>query len=367
MQKIREGKVDILVPKTQKIVSKDMPVFYNPEGELSRDISVSAFQVFQNSFDGKMNICDALSGTGLKGLRYAKEVKGIGKATLNDRNPSAVKMIKKNIKENKLSRKCIASSEDASLLMRKNVFAGIDLDPFGSPSTFMDSAARSIYHHGFIAVTATDQSALAGTYPESCFRKYGIKTAKTVFYNELGVRILTSFIIQSMARYDRAFVPVLSFADQHYYRVFGRIEHAGKISELLKQFKYVSYCACGNWEAVSKEKCSCGREFKIIGPVYLGPISEKSFCKEVLDDLCKRDFRMKKEELKLLRLLVEEAEMPAFYYDLHKIAKLLKAQPPKMENVIESIKSNGFKVSRTHFSPTAIKTDANYRIITSFF
>jgi tRNA G26 N,N-dimethylase Trm1 len=49
MQRVMEGKVEVLVPKTQKIVSKGMPVFYNPEGELSRDISVCAFQVFQNS------------------------------------------------------------------------------------------------------------------------------------------------------------------------------------------------------------------------------------------------------------------------------------------------------------------------------
>jgi len=344
-----------------------MPVFYNPEGELSRDISVCAFQVFQNSFEGKMDVCDALSGTGMKGLRYAREVKGIGKVTLNDRNPSAVRMIKKNIKNNKLSRRCIASSEDASLLMRKSVFAGIDLDPFGSPSIFMDSAARSIYHKGFVAVTATDQSALAGTYPESCLRKYGIKTIKTVFYNELGIRILASFIIQSMARYDRAFVPVLSFADQHYYRVFGRIEHAGKIADLLRHFKYVSYCSCGNWEAVSKDKCSCGKEFKVLGPVYLGPISEKAFCKEVLEDLSKRDFEMKREEMKLLQLLVDESEMPPFYYDLHKVAKSLKAQPPAMDAIRERLTSRGFAVSKTHFSPTALKTSAKLEEIVSEF
>ena len=287
------------------------------------------------------------------------------KVFLNDKSLSAVKLIKKNVKENKLSRKCIVTNEDAGLLMRKNVFVAIDLDPFGSPSIFVDSAARSVYHRGFVAVTATDQSALAGTYPESCFRKYGIRTVKTEFYNELGVRILISFIIQSMARYDRAFVPVLSFADQHYYRVFGRIEHAGRLSALLNQFKYVSYCSCGNRATGIHGKCICGKDFKVFGPVYLGDILDKKFCKDVLSDLKKRKFRMAKEEEKLLRLLINEAEMPAFYFDLHLMSKMLKIAPPKMDEMIEKLKSKGFKASRTHFSPTAIKTNANYKAISS--
>jgi len=356
--KVREGEIEIFVPEGRIY---DASVFYNLEGELNRDISVSALQVFQRDFKNKITVCDALAATGIRGLRYAKEVSGVKKVVLNDKNPKAVNLIKKNIKENKLSKKCIAINDDASILLRKNVFISIDLDPFGSPSVFMDSAARSIYHKGFLAVTATDQSALAGTYPDACLRKYGIKTVKTEFYNELGIRILISFIILTMSRYDRAFIPLLSFSDKHYYRVFGRIEHAGKISNLLKQFNYVSYCPCGNREAEIKEKCCCGRDFKTIGPVYLGNIVNKNFCKKVLTDVKKRNFKLKKEEDKLLKLLIDEADMPAFYFDLHLISKILKKQPPRVENLIRKLESKGFKASRTHFSPMSIKTDADIK------
>jgi tRNA (guanine26-N2/guanine27-N2)-dimethyltransferase len=358
LKKIQEGKVKISVPEGRIY---DALVFYNLEGELNRDLSVSALQVFQREFGKSMTVCDALAASGIRGLRYAKEVSGIKKVVLNDKSPAAVKLIKKNIRENNLGKRCIVTNEDAGLLLRKNVFVSIDLDPFGSPSIFVDSAARSIYHRGFLAVTATDQSALAGTYPEACLRKYGIKTAKTEFYNELGVRVLISFIILSLARYDRAFVPVLSFADQQYYRVFGRIEHAGRISELLKNFKYVSYCTCGNRESGLRGKCSCGKEFKIFGPVYLGNISEKGFCEDVLSDIETRNFRLKKEEERLLSLLIEEAGMPAFYFDLHHISKMLKKEPPRIDGIIKNLRSRGFKASRTHFSPTAIKTDADMK------
>jgi len=363
LEKMQEGKINFFTPKGRIY---DASVFYNFEGELNRDLSVSALQIFQKEFKSKVTVCDALAATGVRGLRYAKEVSGIKRVILNDKNPLAIKLIKKNIKENKL-KSCSASKEDANLLLRKNVFVAIDIDPFGSPNIYMDSAARSIYHKGFLAVTATDQSALAGTYPDACLRKYGIKTVKTEFYNELGIRILISFIILTMARYDRAFIPLLSFSDKHYYRVFGRIEHAGKISNLLNQFKYVSYCSCGNRKGEIKERCSCGRNFKIIGPIYLGNISDKNFCKKVLLDLKKRSFKLKKEETKLLKLLTDEADMPALYFNLHCLAKTLKKQPPKIDEIIKKLKFKGFKVSRTHFCQTAIKTDASLKEISKFF
>jgi tRNA (guanine26-N2/guanine27-N2)-dimethyltransferase len=364
LKKFHEGKIAISAPEGRIY---DASVFYNSEGELNRDISVSAFQVMQKEFEGKMTICDAMSATGIRGIRYAKEISKVGKVFLNDRSDSSVKLIKKNVKENKVLGKCVVSRDDASMFLRKNIFVAIDLDPFGSPSMFMDSAAKSVYHRGFLAVTATDQSALAGTYPESCFRKYGIKTMKTEFYNELGIRVLISFIISSLARYDKAFVPVMSFTDQHYYRVFGRIERAGRISELLKSFRYVSYCSCGNRDVGIKQKCICGKDFRVFGPVYLGSMSDRKFCHDVLDDIAKRDFRMKKEEMKLLGFLIEEAEMPALYFDLHNIAKATRKNPQKIDDVIRKLLAKGFKVSRTHFSPTAIKTDAKYEEILSCF
>lgn len=356
MMKIKEGKVKISVPEGRIY---DASVFYNKEGEMNRDISVSALQVFQKEFKEKITVCDALAATGVRGLRYAKEVSGIKKVILNDKNPTAIKLIRKNIKENKL-KKCVASNEDASLLLRKNVFIAIDIDPFGSPSIFMDSAARSVYHRGFLCVTATDQSALAGTYPEACLRKYGIRSLKTEFYNELGVRILITFIILNLSKYDRAFIPVLSFSNKHYYRVSGRIEHAGKIAELLKEFKHVSYCSCGNWEIGIKSRCSCGRKFSLIGPIYLGSIMEKKFCKKVLADVRKRKLNFKKQEEKLLGLIADEAEMPPFYHDLHHLAKKANVEIPKSEPLIKKLKAKGFKASRTHFNPMAIKTDATF-------
>ncbi len=330
--KIREGKISLL---TYPGRIYDAPVFYNPEMEFSRDISVSCIQTFQKDSKSRLNVCDALSATGIRGLRYAKEVKGIKEVIINDKNPKAFDLIKKNIKLNKLSKKCSAEKRDANVLLHENVFNVIDLDPFGSPNIFLDSAARSIWHKGFLCVTATDTAPLCGTYPQTCFKKYGIFSKKTEYYSELGMRILISNIILTLAKRDRAFFPVLSHATKHYFRVFGKIEHLGKIDEILKQFKMIDG----------------------VGSLYLGKIKDSKFCKEVLKDLQKRKFKMRKEEEKLLKLIISEVDVP-FYFDLH---RLREKQLPKMDEVIKKLKSKGFKASRTHFCLTGIKTDANLK------
>jgi tRNA (guanine26-N2/guanine27-N2)-dimethyltransferase len=332
MKKIQEGKIKLWIHPGRIY---DASVFYNPEMELSRDISVSCIQTFQKQSKLKLNICDALSGTGIRGLRYAKEISGIKKVIINDKNPKAFSLIKKNIKENKLSRKCSARKGDANVLLHENVFNVIDIDPFGSPNIFLDSAARSIWHKGFLCVTATDTAPLSGTYPKACFRKYGIFSKKTEYYSELGMRILISYIILTLARRDRAFIPVFSHATRHYFRVFGKIGHLGEIDKLLKEFKMVDG----------------------IGPIYLGKIKDKKFCKDVLKDLQKRDFKMRIQEEKLLNSIANEIGVP-FYYDLH---KLKKKQLPKIDNVIKKLKKKGFKASRTHFCPTGIKTNASLK------
>ncbi|MFH1473981.1 MAG: tRNA (guanine(10)-N(2))-dimethyltransferase [Candidatus Aenigmatarchaeota archaeon] len=361
LKKVQEGKVKFWVPEGRIY---DVPVFYNPEAELLRDISISAIHAFQEQFEDKITICDALAGTGIRGLRYAKEIKGIEKVFLNDKNPVAVKLIKKNIKENKLSRKCKASKGDANILFHQNIFNVIDLDPFGTPVPYLDSAARSIYHRGFLCVTATDQAPLCGTYPLTCLRKYGIRSLKTDYYPELGMRILITNIMLTLSKRERVFVPLLMHSTKHYFRVYGKIEHLGKMKDILKEFGYVMDCSCGNREQGElKEKCFCGEKFKIVGPLYLGSILDGKFCKKVLADLRKRDFNLEKQEEKLLNLLIDEADMSAFYYDLHYLAKVLKTKIPRMDYLFKKLEKKGFKVSRTHFCPTAIKTDADFKTL----
>ncbi len=63
--------------------------------------------------------------------------------------------------------------------------------------------------------------------------------------------------------------------------------------------------------------------------------------------------------IKLLGQLVEEADAPAFYYDLHEMCHKLGCASPAFSTVMRKLVENGFSAYRTCFCPTGIKTDAS--------
>ena len=82
MKKIKEGSAEIFIPRKKKI-SKQLPVFYNPAMELNRDITILLLQQFP-----PMNLCDPLAASGIRSIRFAKELK-YKSITSNDMNKKA--------------------------------------------------------------------------------------------------------------------------------------------------------------------------------------------------------------------------------------------------------------------------------------
>ena len=99
----------------------------------------------------------------------------------------------------------IVCKEDANMILRKckGKFDVIDIDPFGTPSPYLDSAASSLRAGGMICVTATDTSALCGTYSEPCIRKYSSVPLKTEYCHENGLRILAGFVARTFSKYKK--------------------------------------------------------------------------------------------------------------------------------------------------------------------
>ncbi len=87
---VKEGLARILVPKAERIYDAP-PVFYNPIMSLNRDISVLAVKVL-----GPKGVLDALSATGIRGIRYALETPA-EEVWLNDINEEAYGLMKKNV------------------------------------------------------------------------------------------------------------------------------------------------------------------------------------------------------------------------------------------------------------------------------
>jgi tRNA (guanine26-N2/guanine27-N2)-dimethyltransferase len=333
-------------------------VFFNPEGELCRDLSVAALSAWLSGRKSARGVVvlDALAGCGIRGLRYAVECDV--SVVLNDVSKSAAREIKKNVLLNKVKRKCKVRNEDARKLMVSERFDVIDLDPFGSPASFLDTAAISIKSNGMLAITATDEAALNGSAQRAGIHKYGIVTRRTHFYTELGIRNLITSISLTCARHDKAAIPLFCFVDKHYYRAFMQVsDKKSQISEILKNIKIFYYCdKCGEFS--DDFICQiCGSKKHPLGPTYLGKINDEHFCEKMLRAIQKFDFKMKEKETKMLTATMSEADAP-LYFDLHKLASKHKFNLNKISDVIEALKADGFSASRSALCPTGIKTNA---------
>ena len=342
---VKEGSVRLHVPDVDKPEQGRAEGFYNPAMAENRDISVACLA----AFPGKVRkVCDALTATGVRAIRYKKEVGGDVWAC--DVNENAIKRAARNARLNKVKINLVA--EDANAFLNENGFDFVDIDPYGSPIFFVQAAGRSLGRAGYLAVTATDTASLNGVYPQVAERRYGVRSVSCSYSKELGTRILVTAVMRLLMQQDKAFQPLLCFQVRHYIRIFGAVVRSvKKCDSLLEQIKLIE--AFDDSYAVSK--CTDYKNRKTTGPVYLGPLQDKKFCRLVLKELTKRRLSGQK----IVKLAGDELAEP-FYYDTHFLSKKYKKPLVGLDKILGSL-SKRHKASRTVFCPTAVKTDAGLK------
>ena len=373
---VKEGQTEAYVSEDNDpdIPTASASVFYNPEMELNRDLNVAVTSVFvkklmaRKKFDlSQITYLDAFSASGIRGLRVAKEV-GIS-AVLNDWKEEAATLIQKNIDHNGLGETVLVSCQNANKLLHSQKFAIVDIDPFGSPSQFLDAAVSSASF--MLGVTATDTAPLCGAHLKSGMRKYSAVPLNNEFHSEMGLRILIGSMVREAAKFDKGVKPLFSHATRHYVRVYAEILNgAGNADKSLKELGFVSLCPkCGCFETKNGlavymnefcPECSTPTEKqsrKISGPLWLGTFKEADFCDAVLLELETSALNKKEEAFKLLTVCRNEADLP-FFYDQHLLCEKLKISASPMEPFLEKLRARGYTATRTHFSGTSFKTDA---------
>ncbi len=365
---IEEGLTKIEFPEFDKI-SSDAPVFYNPHMELNRDLSILAIQTFQKHEQRDINICDLFGGSGIRGVRYKNEIDGVGNVYINDISEVANHYEKHNIELNNLE-DIEVFQHDASMFLRmkRGEFDIIDIDPFGTPSPFLDSAGYCARRNSLLCVTATDTSALCGTYKEPCIRKYNAKPYKSEYCHETGIRILAGFVALTLSKYAKCIEVKMSHSTEHYMRLYIYVRKGSKrTDESLKNIGYISHCknclhrqtSMGLASSVEDTCPVCGEKLIHAGPLWLGDIQDVEFIEKMIEEAEHKKINTEKQALKLLNSCLAEADAPATFYDVHKICKTLKASAPKFDLILDELKKEGFEAVKTHYNPLGIKTNAN--------
>lgn len=419
-----EGKARIQVPVSFK-------VFFNPVQEFNRDLSIAVLTLFAEDHfkeersttskrknkkgDSSQNIDDlyslhlsagirykegieileALSASGLRAIRYALEVPGVKQITANDMSRSAVVNIEDNIELNNVEDIVITSQSDAVWLMQQQKadnlwFDAIDLDPYGCPSKFLDSAVNAVRDGGLLLVTCTDMAVLAGNTPESCYSKYGAISLRNSACHEMALRIALQSIESHCNRYGRYIVPLLSVSADFYIRLFLKVytspqkckQSLSKLSTVFQcngccsltlqplgafkdagnnQFKY----SLPNGPAVGETCAHCGQRHHMGGPIWNGPIHDKAFVRRLITLMKKSmdKFQTSKRMLGMLSVIDEELTDVPLYYTLSSLCNRVHCTTIPLKEFRSALLNAGFEVSLSHCASNSIKTNAPISVV----
>lgn len=368
---VNEGKVKILLPD-EEVIGKDEAkkiVFYNDVMSFSRDFSICVLKAYANLSGKKdLKVIEPLTASGVRGIRYAKEVEEVIKVVISDVNPIAVKIAMINAVLNKVKEKIVVKLSNANFLLSKYAVKGkrldaVDIDPFGSPAPFVDSAIRATSIGGIIALTATDMPPLCGVYPQVAFRRYGGLSLRTEYCHELAVRLVLGLLYREASKHELSIKPLISHSTRHYIRVFVQLT---ELRGNMNSIGFIYHCyKCLNRKVVNMEdipltraECEkCGNQMNVAGPLWIDPIFDKSFCGEVAKVVTSLDLPNKKELKKTLELILTEADGPPTFYTLDAISHKYKLRQPKMRDLIEKARSQGFRASPTHFNSKGFRFD----------
>ena len=272
--------------------------------------------------DIKFRICDALSASGLRAIRYAKEIPLATQITANDLSPTATASIALNIHHNGLQDKVIPTTSEAQLHLSASAskstskYEVVDLDPYGTAVPFLDSAIQALVDGGLLCVTCTDASLFASMgYLEKTFTLYRGLPFKGQQSHEVGLRLILNTVATSAASYGIAIEPLLSISADFYVRLFIRVRRT--LSDTKFQggkTMVLYYCGegCGAFctqpfinlrEKTDKigqpmykytqaraptttPTCEhCDYKLHIAGPMWGGPIHNPHFVQRILDML----------------------------------------------------------------------------------
>ena len=384
----------------------------------------AVIQEQDTKLDG-MTVIDALAASGLRSMRYWKELEGrVKHITINDLDPAAVERAHSNLQENNLHDVLLESNRDRDYgiciqtgdathelymsrrpqqmkpstsnptqMEQKPMWDVIDLDPYGSAAPFIDGAVQAVENGGLLCLTCTDMAALGGSHPETAFGRYaGLPIQSARYLQEAALRILLHTIAVSAARYGRTIRPVLSVGMAFYVRVFVEVNNDKKgVSDLslnighvyqstkCPSFHVLPHGVMGGkkqnvYQSIRLNPGVCeetGSAFKVGGPMWLGPLHDKEVLKTALERLDAADgaespdmkFIATKDRLKgLLTSCLDELDTP-LYYQLPTLCQAVGISCMPLQQFMAGIHNAGYQVSGYHKEPQAIKTNAPNSVV----
>uniref|UniRef100_A0A4W3KDG9 tRNA (guanine(27)-N(2))-dimethyltransferase n=1 Tax=Callorhinchus milii TaxID=7868 RepID=A0A4W3KDG9_CALMI len=305
---------------------------------------------------------------------------------------------------------------DANVLMHLRAFDFIHLDPFGTAVNYVGAAFRNVRNLGIVSVTSTDVSSLYCKALNVTMRHYGCNIVRTEYYKEMAARMIIASVARAAARCNKGIEVLFAVALEHFVLVVVRVLRGpSQADDSLKKIRRLIHCQWCEERVFQKEchmveentyrqlPCDChgsmpGKTAVELGPLWYvlaGPLFNPGFLRRMLFESVQHGI----DDIQpLLKNLICESECttlkhysifgpmshssqgkrkggnvsrnsakrqkndipiehPPFYYSIHRHS-IRGMNIPKINKFLPYLTQVGFRVSRTHFDPTGIRTDA---------
>ena len=355
---VTEGGVELEVPgeSTEGI---DAAVFYNPDQELNRDLTVAVLRAFRDRWPDAATYLDGMTASGVRGIRAAADG---WRVSCCDADPTATDLARENLDRNGLT--ASVHTRDVNALCHEESFDVVDLDPFGTPMPFADAAFASARR--LVCVTATDTAPLCGAHFASGVRHYDAVPRNTDYHREMGLRILLGALTRVAARRDVGVTPLFAHATRHYVRTYLAVrETATAANVALESLGFLAHCedclfrthAHGRFPELPRTCPNCESDRVLrAGPLWLDRTVDPEFVASArtrVDDA----WGSAEQARSLLETVADELDRPT-HYDQHVLCKRWGVPANAMEAFLGDLVDAGHAVSRTHHGGTTFKTDA---------
>ncbi|ELV14320.1 N(2),N(2)-dimethylguanosine tRNA methyltransferase [Tupaia chinensis] len=265
-----------------------------------------------------LRVLEGLAASGLRSIRFAREVPGLRSVVANDASSRAVDLMRRNVQLNDVAHLVQPSHSDARMLMYQHQKASerfdvIALAPSGSPASFLDAAVQAVSEGGEAALRIVLHSL---DLRANCYQRFVVPllSLSADFYVRVFVRVFTGQAKVKASASKQALVFQCVGCGAFHLQRLGKATGApgGRV-------KFSA--ACG--PPVSPECEHCGQRHQLGGPVWAEPIHDLDFVGRVLEAVTATPSRFSTSDS------IESALLHA-----------------------------GFRVSLSHACKNAVKTDA---------
>ncbi|MCI4366456.1 MAG: hypothetical protein L3K08_01760 [Thermoplasmata archaeon] len=323
-------------------------MFYNAAMALDRDLNVAILRAALGS-DGDRQGVDLFAATGVRGLRLLAETGSFRRFVMIDRHREAVRALSSNVAPYRAAGAEALRADSHRPPVRSDLDY-VDVDPYGSPVEFLETALSGVRLGGVVGVTATDLQVLSGVMKGACQRRYGSVPLRGRLAPEGGLRILLARMASVARGRDRTIDPIAAYVHDHHLRAIVRVGGPRSTPDPVGTIDPADFAG---------PPLPSGGPY---GPLWTGPLFDEAVLRQMT---IPPSAARPREVAQWIERFQGEAGVDApFYYEPNEIARRLHfASPISPDRLVEALRRSGHRAARTHVRDGALRSPAPWTAV----